>query len=508
MYFLGSHNRPFLVGESMKAYLLARVSTDEQKDALPAQTIRLKEYAAKHNYECELFEIQESAFKGDRQYFRQVVDKIDLDKQKTIVVFDKIDRLTRDPTSLEYIRLVRLYESGRIELHFPSDNVFLHKDSPAHDKMRLGFGVTLAQYYSASSSDNVKRRFAQMWQDGVWTGAAPFGYRYIVTPEGKKWIEPHPAEAEIVRYTFKTYATGTSSLHVLAEEWRSKFGLQVRHCRIERVLKNPFYYGDMRVKGVLYPHKYEPLVTRDVFDKVHSVLTGYQAKPHRWAGLPFSYRNLIVCAECGCKVTFEIKKKKYVYGHCTQYKYKHEAKYINENKLTEQFEKIIAAVKIPDDELQKVLKLIKQLKEESIHRVEQKRKVLETEIAKYQTRLARMYDDRLDGLISPEIYEQKHADFTKTKENLERDLQNIELLDNKRLDDFSYLLELSNKAPKLLKKANIDEKRKLIKMILSNLELDKELLRWKYKKPFDLMASCAENANWCPLTDTLRNSTD
>jgi DNA invertase Pin-like site-specific DNA recombinase len=62
----------------MKAYLLARVSTDDQKDALPAQTIKLKDYAIKKAYDYELFEIQESAYKGDRQVFRAIVDKTGL----------------------------------------------------------------------------------------------------------------------------------------------------------------------------------------------------------------------------------------------------------------------------------------------------------------------------------------------------------------------------------------------------------------------------------------------
>ena len=36
-------------------------------------------------------------------------------------------------------------------------------------------------------------------------------------------------------------------------------------------------------------------------------------------------------------------------------------------------------------------------------------------------------------------------------------------------------------------------------MIVSNLELDSDLLRYKYKKPFDMMAFCNETSNWLPL---------
>ena len=44
----------------MKAFLIARVSTDDQSDALPGQIYRLKDYATRKDLEYELFEIKES----------------------------------------------------------------------------------------------------------------------------------------------------------------------------------------------------------------------------------------------------------------------------------------------------------------------------------------------------------------------------------------------------------------------------------------------------------------
>jgi hypothetical protein len=43
-------------------------------------------------------------------------------------------------------------------------------------------------------------------------------------------------------------------------------------------------------------------------------------------------------------------------------------------------------------------------------------------------------------------------------------------------------------------------------MIVSNLELDSDLLRYKYKKPFDMMAFCNETSNWLALADALRTA--
>jgi site-specific DNA recombinase len=157
----------------VKAYLLARVSTDDQKDALPAQSYRLIEYAKRMSYEHELFEIKETAYKETRNDSGAVVDKIKTSTSKVIVVFDKIDRYTRDSNSEQVRILQSLYRADKIELHFPSDNLYIHQGSPATDLLRLGMGIVVAQYYSDAISDNVKRKIEQKLRDGEWIGKAP-----------------------------------------------------------------------------------------------------------------------------------------------------------------------------------------------------------------------------------------------------------------------------------------------------------------------------------------------
>jgi DNA invertase Pin-like site-specific DNA recombinase len=116
----------------MKAVILARVSTEEQKEAgnsLPAQQDRLRLYIQKKP-ELELnkeFIFDESAYKEHRKEFDAVINYII--EQKEVVAFccDKVDRLTRDflvglPT------LEKLRREGKIELHLHhhSPKYFLH----------------------------------------------------------------------------------------------------------------------------------------------------------------------------------------------------------------------------------------------------------------------------------------------------------------------------------------------------------------------------------------------
>ena len=64
----------------MKAILIARVSTEEQKEAgnsLPAQVIRLEKYCRNKNFEIiKEFSFDESAYTTERGEFDRIIDFI------------------------------------------------------------------------------------------------------------------------------------------------------------------------------------------------------------------------------------------------------------------------------------------------------------------------------------------------------------------------------------------------------------------------------------------------
>ncbi len=486
----------------MKAYLVARVSTDEQKDALPAQTQRLIKYAERQGFNYELIEIRESAYRGARDEFKEVVERIKTIDKEVVVVFDKIDRYTRDSSSQEVRVLDDLRKSAKIELHFPSDNLFIHRDSPATDLLRLGMGVVVAQYYSDAISDNVRRRFEQKLRDGEWIGMAPLGYKNSLSPAGKKWVEIDPYPAEIVRQIFKRYAEGNTSYRLIAGQMRNEYGVKIGQSKVEQTLKNPFYYGEMRVKGVLYPHKYKALVSYELFERVKSVQEGYKVEPKRWGGLPYVYRGLLKCELCGCRITFEKKKQKYVYGHCTQSKFKHDFKYVSEDIITEQVMKIFESIKIPEDAYQEVSSVLRQTHDDEKRYRDQALSSIETEITKFQNRIDRVYEDYLDDKITEVLYQRKSDEYRENQKKLQRQRDNIELIDDGYFGTVFHLLNLAKSAPKLFQKANIEQKRSLLQIVLSNFSLDGDQLRWKLKEPFETMVLCSQNSSWLRRLDS------
>lgn len=114
----------------MKAVILARVSTEEQKEAgnsLPAQQARMHRYIEfRHELNLRLikeFVFDESAYKEHRKEFGKVLEFLEKeyqkDKEPIAFLCDKVDRLTRD-FLIGLPALERLRREGKIYLHFPS----------------------------------------------------------------------------------------------------------------------------------------------------------------------------------------------------------------------------------------------------------------------------------------------------------------------------------------------------------------------------------------------------
>ena len=64
------------------------------------------------------------------------------------------------------------------------------------------------------------------------------------------------------------------------------------------------------------------------------------------------------------------------------------------------------------------------------------------------------------------------------------------------------VLSIASKAYELFESSNIEQKRKLINYVFSNLELEGVTLRYSLKKPFDLMVDCTTYNDWLRRRDS------
>jgi DNA invertase Pin-like site-specific DNA recombinase len=351
----------------MKAIILARVSTEEQKDAgnsLPAQTERIRSYCARKSLEVSTertFSFDESAYKTKRDEFDKILDYLDSHKEKMAVCFDKVDRLSRNVFDKRVSLLYEKAVAGDIELHFVSDGQVINTEMSAVQKFQFGMSLGLAKYYSDAISDNVKRAYEQKRRAGEWIGKAPIGYTNVTLESGAKDIIFDDERAHHIRRIFELYATGNYSIKKVRDEV-TKDGLMASGGRVlaismvEHILKNPFYYGFARSKHETYPHKYRPLITKELWDQCQQILSGWGKKPFQYAAKPYIFRGLLRCAKCGCAMSPEVAKGKYVYYACTNAKGTCKRVYVPENELLKPIRKILKTLEhMPQERIDQIV---------------------------------------------------------------------------------------------------------------------------------------------------------
>ncbi len=266
----------------MKAIIFARVSSKDQEEgqSIPAQVRRLTEYAARKGLDVEhVFQITESSTKETRKEFSKIISQIKKSKQPTALITDTVDRLQR--SFRETPALDELRKQGILELHFLREGLVVDKESNSAQLLQWDIGVLFASSYVRQLSDNVKRSKEQCAMAGQWTSKAPLGYKNITLDSGKKHIIIDPLTSHYVQKMFELYAMGNHSFSTVAKEinmmgMRNSKGGKIAKSRVEVALKNPFYCGSMLIKGTIYTHDYDHLISQHLFDRVQDIIGGHK----------------------------------------------------------------------------------------------------------------------------------------------------------------------------------------------------------------------------------------
>lgn len=501
--------------ENVKAFLIARVSDTRQAEALPAQILRLKDYEKKLKLNGEYFEFDETAYKEDRLKFLEIVDKINDYPDFCIVVFDKIDRFTRDASTDIVVRMKRLVREEKIELHFPSDNLVYHKNSPAGDKTRLTMGMAFGEYYSSAISDNVKRKIQQKLHEGEFPGKSPVGYKNIATLDEfgsiiSKNIVPDPTRKPYIVKAFELRLEGNSFrtiAKILKDEgFRSNTKKQgiVGQNQIETMLKNPFYYGVMKYDGGLYPHKYEPIITKQLFDSVQNInetrnIERGKTKTKR----TYTFQGLLKCATCGCSYS-SYEKKGNVYLRCTKAK---EGVTCNqpptsEAHLTPQVTELLEKLALNEQVISKLLDTMKQKHDQVQLYYQNAISESRDKIIDLDKKLGILYSDRLDGRITPEDYDKYRAAYETDKRKAEETLVQLTNDDSSFIVTSEYLLKLAQNAKSIFESSQPAQKNRILRTLLANCKINEKRLQLNLLKPFSALAFDTNSLNWLRRLDS------
>ncbi len=156
--------------------------------------------AQQHGHERveEFVDESRSAYKSTpRPAFEQLIERVDQQRTLVIVVWH-IDRLYRQPRELE--QLLQLAETRQIRIDAVHGGTL---DLVTHEgRMFARYLVSFAHYESAHKAARVARAYQQRARQGLWHGAAAYGY----CAGGQM----DPPAAEVVRGVVVDYLAGCS----------------------------------------------------------------------------------------------------------------------------------------------------------------------------------------------------------------------------------------------------------------------------------------------------------
>lgn len=402
-----------------KAVILARVSSKAQEDegySLDSQLKLMRSYCKSKKLTIVMeFKITETASKEQRRkVFHELVAYITKHKINHLVV-EKTDRLTRNFKDSTTIDAWLEYNESRM-LHMVKENLVLHKNARSDAKFMWNIYLSVAKKYTDNLREEAMKGWAEKLEQGWLPAPPPPGYMTVLK-DGKKIHVPNPETYKYMPRIFQLTLLPGYTLEKLSQEMAdvgmlTKNGRPFGKSYVRKVLSNPFYIGINVMEGKQYAGAQEPIIKKSLFNAVQEKFENRRYQVRKAKHNPI-FKGMITCGECGYKVSWAKHKGRF-YGACGRRKAECKGrKFLREDRVESLVLKELEKVSDPKgrvlNELKKTLEII------SPQNVSSHRLRMIDELGIQLTRLKRMdsqlYEDRLAGLITKELYRVKQHKF-------------------------------------------------------------------------------------------------
>jgi hypothetical protein len=294
--------------------------------------------------------------------------------------------------------------------------------------------------FAKKYTDNLREEAMKGWDEKLAQGwmPAPPPPGYMTTTENSKKIHVINEETSpVVGRAFKLYLEPSQSISAVTDELAecglsTKKGRPLSKSAVGKMLRNPFYIGVIRFNNREYPGAHEPLIDNDTFYAVQKKLGEHRGAQRQHDPL---FKGLLQCTDCHRIVTWQLQKGRY-YGACQR---KQDAcksrRMVREDYLEDLAREELRTI---DKQLagREILQRMKQKLAESHHPYigqyrQQVVKLIERQIQRSEAMEGNLYEDKLSGTISEEVYQQKKEEIEIRRLQLQDRLSRIELLDGR-----------------------------------------------------------------------------
>ncbi len=478
----------------MKFFLYARKSSDEEDRqilSIESQITELREFGVKERLEiAQEFTESMSAKVPGRPIFNRMMDLAERDRSVGLLAWHP-DRLARN--SVDGGRIVYLLDTGKLAaLKFPT---FWFENTP-QGKFILTIAFGQSKYYVDNLIENIWRGLRQKLRRGEFPGKPPVGY---LNEPRLRTIAVDPAKAPLARQMFEAYASEKYNLpqmRSLVASWGlvTRSGKPPMLATVRRLLMNPFYIGLFRYDGELHQGSHEPLIPRELFERVQQVMAR-RGRAHAKRKHLFPFVGLLRCAECGCAITAE-RQKGHHYYRCTKKKGPCRQPYVREEALAAQLRQAVQTASLPDAWADKMLGKIDEWRLSEAQASGAAAQPLKDNVVALEAKLGRLLEAYLDGVIAREEYAGQKEKLLSQKSAVSARLAQVERQGNHWLEPLARFIRAAHQAHSAAVGGNLDSLKEWTNRIGSNPRLAGRTVRLAYENPWRLLAARGKNDTW------------
>ena len=295
------------------AVIYARYSSHGQTEqSIEGQLHDGHAWAEKNDYKIigEYIDRALTGTKDARPDFQRMIRDAEK-RQFQVVIVWKLDRFARNRYD-SAIYKARLKKYG-VRVVSVMENI---TDSPEGIILE-GLLESMAEYYSANLSENVKRGQKESVAKGWFLGSRPpYGYRVQ-----DHRLVPHEREAPVAREIFRRYAAGDPLKAIAADlngrGYRTRRGTEFRASSFDSMVKNSAYVGRLMYNGQEVAGCADPLVDPDTFNRAQARrLKNTRAPAAGKAKIRYLLQGTVFCGHCGSNMIGESGR-----GHSATYHY-------------------------------------------------------------------------------------------------------------------------------------------------------------------------------------------
>lgn len=431
-----------------------KLHKDDVSRSIESQRIMLTSYAESNGWNIYKIYSDDDYTGADRNRPAWNALLKDAENKKfSIILCKSQSRFTREMEAVEHY-LHYLFPIWGIRFIGLVDNA--DTDNEGNKKQRQINGL-VNQWYLEDLSVNIKKTLTERRGAGYHIGAfAPYGYRK--DPDYKGHLIPDPEAAAVVQRIFEMFASGMGKAAIARRlnadgipnptEYKRLHGIRWRrntdtprsgmwqYYSINEVLQNEVYIGNLvqgkyesesyktqkcrpvpKEKWIRVEHTHAPIIDTELWNKVQNLIDA-KAKPG-WDGQIGIFARKAYCMNCGYTMRTHKARNGRRYLRCS-------TRLINEDLC--QAGGFIAVKELEGivlEELHKMIDLyldmdraeeqlqIRDNREKEIGAVESQITQLKSRMSNADHTLKTLYQDRVDGIISPEEYRRLSDSFKK-----------------------------------------------------------------------------------------------